>query len=131
MRSVSNTQKWLEHVEAWKKTSISQREYCRLNNLSVKSFSNWKLKLSRSQEARPVAEADIPVLKSSPKPIPLIPLAISEQVESDTAAQSITKSQLNSDYSGISLICRNNFQISLAVGFHPGTLKTLLQVLAD
>lgn len=131
MRSESNAQKWLDHVEAWKKSSISQSEYCRLNKLCVKSFSNWKLKLARKpQETPTVSDADIPVFKSSPSPVPLIPVAISEQVESATTAETITQDLPSSDSSGITLVFRNDFQISLAIGFHPSTLKNLLQVLA-
>lgn len=82
------------------------------------------------QETLAVSDA-IPVFKSSPTPVALIPVAISEQVESSTKGESITQDLPSSDSSGITLVLRNDFQISLAIGFHPSTLKNLLQVLAE
>jgi len=132
MRSESNAQKWLDHVDAWKKSSISQSEYCRLNKLCVKSFSNWKLKLTRKpQETLITSDSDISVFTSSSTTVPFIPVVISEQIKSATKNESITQNQSNSDFSGITLVFKNDIQISLAVGFHPNTLKNLLQVLAE
>ena len=32
---------WREHVDAWKKSDLSQRAYCRANELHPKSFGRW------------------------------------------------------------------------------------------
>jgi len=33
---------WRRHITSWKKTDISQAEYCRRNGLSSRSFGYWK-----------------------------------------------------------------------------------------
>ena len=35
---------WLEHIEAWKQSGLSQAQYCRTHNISSKSFYYWKCK---------------------------------------------------------------------------------------
>lgn len=37
---------WQTHIQAWKKSGLSQTEYCRQNNISLSSFTNWKSKIS-------------------------------------------------------------------------------------
>lgn len=37
---------WQDHIDAWKRSGISQKEYCSLNNLSPGNFSKWKKKLA-------------------------------------------------------------------------------------
>ncbi len=64
----------------------------------------------------------------------MIPVAISEQMESvaETETETETKAaqQSNSGFSGATLI-NNYYQISLAIGFHPNTLKSVLTVLVE
>ena len=36
---------WIEHVDTWSTSGLSQVEYCRQHNLSKGKFYNWKLKL--------------------------------------------------------------------------------------
>lgn len=36
---------WENHIILWQKSNLSQTEYCRQNNISLKSFCNWKRKL--------------------------------------------------------------------------------------
>ena len=41
---------WLGHVEAWRKSELSQAEYCRIHGLNPKTFSTWtRRKLSIAQ----------------------------------------------------------------------------------
>ena len=37
----------------------------------------------------------------------------------------------NSGFSGVTLIVKNDYQISLAIGFNPKTLKNVIAVLAE
>lgn len=129
MRSEANAKRWFDHIEAWQKSGVTQSEYCRINKLCVKSFSNWKLKQTRQpQETIESHDAEIPVFTSSP--VTLIPVAISEQIESPKIDLN-TPQQLNSGFSGITLIYRNDYQISLDIDFHPRTLKNVLQLFAE
>lgn len=38
-------QYWEKHFAAWQGSNLSQSEYCRQNNIPLKSFYNWKRKL--------------------------------------------------------------------------------------
>jgi len=38
-------QYWVEHVNAWSVSGLSQAEYCRQYDLPMGKFYNWKLKL--------------------------------------------------------------------------------------
>jgi hypothetical protein len=40
---------WESHLQNWEKSSISQSEYCRSNNLNYSVFHYWKRKLSKSR----------------------------------------------------------------------------------
>ncbi|HPB80639.1 MAG TPA: hypothetical protein PK200_01245 [Spirochaetota bacterium] len=37
---------WQTHIQTWKDSGLSQTEYCRQNNISLSSFTNWKAKIS-------------------------------------------------------------------------------------
>lgn len=126
---IRNAKWWLDHVEAWKISGITQTEYCRTHRLNLKSFSNWKLK--HIKDSHKSSDPEIPVFTSSHTSIPLIPVAISEQIESAAEAKVETPPLSNTGCSGITLIVKNDYQISLAIGFHPKTLKNLLAVLAE
>jgi len=132
MRSEANAKRWFDHIEAWQKSSVSQSEYCRLNKLSVKSFSSWKLKQARHpKETLVTPDAETPIFTTASAPVLLIPVAISEQMESAAKTELNTRQQSNTGFSGITLIFKKDYQISLAIGFHPGTLKNVLQLFAE
>lgn len=128
MKRSEKTASWIAHVETWQKSGMKQSEYCRANNLSLKAFSNWKLKQGKCSRER---HADIPVSTSSPTPIPLIPVSIFNQM--DSVPDSYEKAQLSSSssFSGITLIVKNYHAITLAVDFNPATLRNLLSVLTE
>ena len=42
-------QLWLEHIEAWKQSDLTQAQYCRTHNISTKSFYYWKCKANRTE----------------------------------------------------------------------------------
>lgn len=41
-RKASREKYWKKHIESYFRTSMTQRAYCRKNNLSYWSFRNWK-----------------------------------------------------------------------------------------
>ena len=41
---------WKTHIESWQQSNLSQAEYCRRNNLSIKSFGYRKRRILRSPE---------------------------------------------------------------------------------
>lgn len=42
-------QAWLEHIEAWKQSDLTQAQYCRTHRISAKSFYYWKCKATRAE----------------------------------------------------------------------------------
>jgi hypothetical protein len=41
---------WERHIELWRNSSLTQVEYCRQNNLSIKSFGYWKRRIKELAE---------------------------------------------------------------------------------
>jgi hypothetical protein len=35
---------WRAHHEAWKRSDLNQREYCKMQGISLKAFGNWRAK---------------------------------------------------------------------------------------
>lgn len=50
---------WNAHLKAWTETELTQAEYCRQHNLSIKSFGYWKRK--QKKESTGVAFYPVPV----------------------------------------------------------------------
>ena len=42
---------WRAHHEAWKRSDLNQREYCEVQDLSLKAFGNWRAKFMAEPEA--------------------------------------------------------------------------------
>jgi hypothetical protein len=57
---------WEKHITEWNTTGLSQAEYCRLNEISLKSFVYWKRKTVRSSAS---ALVELPLFKSMPAPV--------------------------------------------------------------
>jgi hypothetical protein len=51
---------WLQHIEAWRTSGLTQAQYCRQNGLAAKSFSFW-LQRKRTEEAAMPSVDLIPV----------------------------------------------------------------------
>lgn len=58
---------WEKHIEKWKSSGLSQVEYCRQNNVKVKSLRYWKQRVGRLGSAPALVE--LPLFKS---PVPLL-----------------------------------------------------------
>ncbi|NOI36784.1 hypothetical protein F0250_23230 [Vibrio cyclitrophicus] len=39
-------QSWLNHVNAWQRSNVSQAQYCRAHDINQAQFSYWKRKLN-------------------------------------------------------------------------------------
>jgi hypothetical protein len=48
-----NQLQWRRHIDAWRKSELSQADYCRLHGLNPKTFSTWtRRKLSIAPNAQ-------------------------------------------------------------------------------
>ncbi|VAW71646.1 hypothetical protein MNBD_GAMMA12-1146 [hydrothermal vent metagenome] len=52
-KATKNRQFWIDHVNTWSTSGLSQAEYCRQHDLPMGKFYNWKLKL-KSKTVIPV-----------------------------------------------------------------------------
>ncbi len=39
---------WRQHMEGWHQSQLTQKEYCKQNDLSFSSFCYWRARLNRS-----------------------------------------------------------------------------------
>lgn len=111
---------WRRHIEKWQSTDLSQKQYCARHRLHPKSFGYWKQILARlASSSTPLPTQDAEALA---EPDRLIPLSV---VPDATAGCQ----QSDPSHAGIQLHV-SGYTIDLAVGFHTGTLRTLLEALA-
>ncbi len=93
------------HVNAWKKSNLSQAEYCRQNDLIRHRFGYWKRKLINEEE--PAEFVMLPVNL----PEHVIPFSHDEQV------------------SPLRLMVGSQVSLEIPNKFSPETLEKVLQVL--
>lgn len=55
---------WEKHIEKWKSSGLSQVEYCRQNNVKVKSLRYWKQRVGRLGSAPALVE--LPAFRATP-----------------------------------------------------------------
>ncbi len=53
---------WQAHVEYWKKSGLSQADYCRRNDLNPKSFSVMKSRINKPDKSGDSGFIEIPTL---------------------------------------------------------------------
>ena len=61
---------WQTHISAWEQSGTSQAGYCRMHNLSIKTFAYWRRKLRKGSET--VKLVQIPCVPVTIVPIRLI-----------------------------------------------------------
>lgn len=52
---------WREHVEAWHRSDLTQRDYCATHGLSEKSFYRWRAKEKAASSATDSSLTLVPV----------------------------------------------------------------------
>jgi hypothetical protein len=91
-----------KHLERWQQSQLSQKEYCRQNEIILHRFTYWKKRLADDNQAGPTFV-----------PVPL--------------AQNFSHSAT----SKIDLIIAGGFKIQVGPGFDPVTLKQLIHTLGS
>ena len=54
---------WQQHIDGWRQSQLSQRDYCEQNDLTYSSFSYWRTRINRLASA---GNKLIPVKLSGP-----------------------------------------------------------------
>jgi hypothetical protein len=93
---------WEKHIEKWKVAGVSQVQYCRQNEINIKSFQYWKRRIGRLGCIPTLVE--VPLLKSAP----VYPSSFSPQ---------------------LCLVVDQHYRIEMAKGFDPGDLENVVRVL--
>ena len=93
---------WEQHIRQWEESSIKQTEYCRINGISIKSFTYWKCKLKKT----PDTPTFFPItLRTSP----------------------VAKTIIN--HEALKLNYGDKYQIEIGDDFSPNTLVKLIRTL--
>ena|SRR5699024_2984531 len=56
---MSKSSFWIDHIESWQTSGLTQRAYCQAQTLSLASFGYWRKKLRR--QAAPVSRGLVPI----------------------------------------------------------------------
>lgn len=88
-----------KHIEHWRQSQLSQKEYCRQNEIIAHRFTYWKKRLGDKKSATMFV------------PVPLV---------QNIAASSSSK---------IDLVIAGGFKIQIGPGFDSATLKQLIHTL--
>ena len=102
---LAKRQYWQEHIESWKRSGLSQAEYCRLNSLRIKNFWYWKKQYNgkTSEQVRFF-------------PLALVPSTSREAIQSRPASLQLTLQE-------------QRFRIEIGENFSPSVLKGLILTL--
>ena len=103
MRAYSTEKRrfWERHIEKWKASGVSQTQYCRLNEVNIKSFRYWKRRVGRPTCTPALVE--LPALRS----VPVCPSPFSPQL----------------------CLVVDRFRVEIAGGFDPEDLERVVRVL--
>ncbi|MES9818626.1 MAG: hypothetical protein ABW155_18470 [Candidatus Thiodiazotropha sp.] len=99
---------WLQHINAWQDSGLSQTEYVRQHNLSPKSFGYYRRRYFQSQPA----EMD------ESKNTFLLPVQLEDESET-----------LSENQGSIFLTTPDGYRIELSSGFNADALQRVIQVL--
>ena len=93
-------QHWNHHLLRWRQSGLSQAEYCRRHQLSIKCFVYWKSRLGRSDPS-----------------IKLVAVPVSQAMEPKQSSE-------------LALVVGDRFRVEVKDGFNPETFEKLLRVLS-
>ena len=92
---------WNEHYNAFNEAGLTQREFCKQNNLKYWTFNQWKRRFDKS-------ESDVTLQE--------LPIKLSKKLNSNNP---------------IEIILNDNIRLSIPDGFSETTLKTLIDILGN
>ncbi len=93
---------WQRKVNEFNNSGLTQREFCRQNDLSYWSFNSWNRRLSKDKGATSLVEIPSKTIKSMSQP--------KDEFE---------------------IITKNGLRIKIPDKFKPETLSSILEVLGD
>ncbi|MFI3301517.1 MAG: hypothetical protein R3Y28_08900 [Candidatus Gastranaerophilales bacterium] len=109
---------WQRKLEAFWDSNITLVEYCRINNLNIKTASKWKLRL-RPETIKAPTRTRNKLLKTNTN---------EEQTHLEFIELQMAKNEAKSTVSGVT-INFGELQITLTTDFNLSTLKKVLSLL--
>lgn len=95
---------WQSHIESWEHSGITQADYCRRNELSIKVFGYRKRKLC----------------SKAPAAVSFVPVSIKSSYPASVNAGA-----------SLRLVVGNGYGIDIGDGFKPDTLRRLLDTIGQ
>lgn len=95
-----NRQRWLEHIQAWEQSGLTQQAFCKQHHLGLASFQRWR---------RIFMMAETSNTSSS---VTFLPVNVVEPGASSLA-----------------VLINDNLRLEISAGFDPTTLKQVIKVL--
>ncbi len=92
-------QYWGDHLLTWRKSGLTQAEYCRRNQLSTKCFTYWKSKTRRPDP-----------------PMKLVPVSVRPVAAGPGSAKLV-------------VVFKDRYRVEVGDGFNPATFEKVVQVL--
>jgi len=94
---------WKKLVQAWKRSRLSQAEFCRRYGLTYSTFNNWRSRLAAEE--------------GPPQPA-FVPVTITAQKEAGSQKRA-----------GFEIRCPRGHAVLVTPGFSPTELESILQML--
>ena len=95
---------WTYQVQQWRRTDLTQKEYCLREKISTERFGTWKRRLDRENQAVETALVAVPTKTVS--------------------------SALFTARPALGLVVDGRYRMEIPDAFSPSTLKAVLQVLS-
>lgn len=103
---------WSTQLHAWRKSGLTQAEFCRRQGIRRRLFCWWKRRLT-GMEA----------------PVRLIPVTVRSGAQAEERSTRPAAAAARDTSSGLTLVTSGGYRIEVADGFAPDTLARLLAAL--
>ena len=79
MNRVQRARQWAKHIEGWKASELTQREYCERKSISYDTFKRWRRRLRADRSEGVSATRWVPVSVEARRPVRMTASGVSEQ----------------------------------------------------
>lgn len=119
--------RWRERIAAWRESGQTQQAFCQTHGVSVSSFSHWKSRLAKREEAKLAAGVEGSASGSCGEKIP----GAMRWNEVHWPAVGVEAPQAAPDSSGFEIVLPRGLSVRLGPRFEAESLRRLLAVLEE
>ena len=95
-----NRQRWLERIQAWEQSGLTQKAFCKQHRLGLASLQRWR-RLFRTEQS-----------SNNPTPVALLPVSVKE-----------------TNPANLTVVVNDTLRIEIPAGFDPNALRQIIEVL--